>query len=250
MNQRRLFAAVGLAGALAVAACGAEDQVTKPAAQPANASQNAAEAFQHYYDVTHPAPKKVVRFNGDAKDHPGYGQISPAAQKAAEAFQHYYDVTRPAPRKAVTLNGDAKDHPGYGQISPAAQKAAEAFQHYYDVTRPAPRKAVTFNGDAKDHPRYGQIESPAFNGDAKDHPGYGQTEPAGNQVLPLRASQNLDAQRVSMQVELAALAIRDGLTGLSPAFLQRVEVCSGLSPASTSGCTVDELNAALPGNPR
>jgi hypothetical protein len=69
-------------------------------------------------------------------------------------------------------------------------------------------------------------------------------------ALRTAVSTNLEDQRVALQVELAALAERDGLTGLSPAFLQRVQPCSGLSPASTSGCTTDELKAALPGNPR
>ena len=137
MNHRRSIAVVGIAGVLALAACGTDDQVAEPAARPANAHQRATEAFQHYYDVTHPEPK----------------------------------------------------------------------------TAPS-------NGDAKDHPRYRHVAIPVANGDAKDHPGYGSIEPAGGQVLALRVS--LQDQRVSMQVELAALAERDGLTGLSPAFLQQV----------------------------
>jgi hypothetical protein len=186
MNHRRSLAVVGFAGVLALAACGTDDQITQPAARPASASQDAAAAFQHYYDVTHPEPKTAI-FNGDAKDHPRYG----------------------------------------GQVESPA-----------------------FNGDAKDHPRYSHVAIPVAYGDAKDHPGYGQIEPAGSQVLALRVSPSLQDQRASMQVELAALAERDGLTGLSPAFLQRAQVCSGLSPAFTSGCTTDELRAALPGNPR
>ena len=195
MNYRRTIAAVGFAGVVALAACGTDDQVAKPAAQPANASQSATEAFQHYYDVTHPEPKTVPAFNGDAKDHPQYGQIESPA-----------------------FNGDAKDHPNYG-------------------------------GTKVYVPSIVQQQPATWPGDAKDHPNYGQSEPA---VWPLRTavSTNLDAQRVSMQVELGALAERDGLTGLSPAFLQRAEVCSGLSPASTSGCTTAQLEAALPGNPR
>jgi hypothetical protein len=181
MNYRRSFAAVGLASAFALAACGAEEQVVQPAAEPAGASQDASEAFQYYYDITHSQP-------------------AGASQDASEAFQYYYDITHSQPQQPA-FNGDAKDHPGYGG----------------QVESPA------FNGDAKDHPGYGgQVESPAFNGDAKDHPGYGQIEPAGSQVLALRVSTNLEDQRASMQVELAALADREGLTGLSPAFLQRV----------------------------
>jgi hypothetical protein len=222
MNYRRSIAAVGIAGVVALAACGTDDQVAQPAAQPAGASQSATEAFQHYYDVTHPEPKTAA-----------------ASQSATEAFRHYYDVTHPEPKTAAAFNGDAKDHPNYG----------------------AQTESPVFNGDAKDHPNYGRanvyvpsIVQPAgepagWPSDAKDHPNYGQSEPA---VWPLRTavSTNLEAQRVAFQVELAALAENEGLTGLSPAFLQRAEVCSGLSPASASGCTTDELKAALPGNPR
>jgi hypothetical protein len=96
MNHRRSIAAVGLASVLAfVVACGSEDQVTAPADQPRVAAPSPQAAYDHYYDVTHPAPK--TRFNGDAKDHPGYGQITP---------------------KPVGGPGDAKDHPGYGRITP------------------------------------------------------------------------------------------------------------------------------------
>ena len=207
MNYRRSFAAVGLASALALAACGAEEQVAEPASRPAVASKNAADAFQYYYDVTHPAP---------------------AAPKANSAFDHYYDVTHPAPKTKV-FSGDAKDHPRYN-----------------------PGATAEWPGDAKDHPRYAHTAPsaiPVSNGDAKDHPGYGQIEPAGSPVLGLQAPVR-PHPALSFQAELASLAASEGLTGLSPAFLQPVQVCSGLSPASASGCTTDQLEAALPGNPR
>ncbi len=44
---------------------------------------------------------------------------------------------------------------------------------------------------------------------------------------------------------LAQYAAQNGLTGLSPASLTRVEVCHGLSLASAMYCSSDELVAAL-----
>jgi hypothetical protein len=54
-----------------------------------------------------------------------------------------------------------------------------------------------------------------------------------------------NASRRALQAQVADFAERERLTGLSPAFLQRVEVCHGLSPASVSGCTTSELDNAL-----
>ncbi len=69
---------------------------------------------------------------GDAKDHPGYGQVTPV-------------VAAPV--------GDAKDHPGYGQVTPVvAAPVGDAKDHpgYGQVTT-----VVATAGDAKDHPGYG-----------------------------------------------------------------------------------------------
>ena len=194
MNHRRSIAVVGLAGVLALAACGTDDQSTQPADQPEVVSRDADAAFQHYYDVTHPAPKTV--FSGDAKDHPRYN-----------------------PSDAVVVP---------------------------DIVLPP-----EWPGDAKDHPRYSHVAIPVSNGDAKDHPNYGSNG-TGDTRLALQAPVSEDPQafRTAFQAELASLAESEGLTGLSPAFLQRTETCSGLSPVSTSGCTTDELKAAFPGNPR
>jgi hypothetical protein len=163
MNYRRSIAAVGLAGVIALAAaCGSEkDQVTVPAGQPRVVAPSPQAAYDHYYKVTHPAPK--VRLNGDAKDHPGFGQIEPRS--------------------------------GVAQVP----------------------------GDAKDHPNYAGGQ-PRSNGDAKDHPNYGGS--AGGQVrYALRAPvrQLPENFREAFQAELSALAAQEGLTGLSPAFLQSAD---------------------------
>jgi hypothetical protein len=141
MNYRRSIAAVGLAGVLALAAaCGSEDQVTVPAAQPRVVAPSPEAAYEHYYDVTHPAPK-------------------------------------------VWLNGDAKDHPGYGQLE---------------------SKPAIVSGDAKDHPNFGNR--------------------AGGQIrYSLKATASPKNFREAFQAELTELAAREGLTGLSPAFLQDVD---------------------------
>ena len=89
-------------------------------------------------------------------------------------------------------------------------------------------------------------------GDADVYVTFGKPgrEPSGDAVVEVAVSPNLEDQRASLQAELTSLAEREGLSGLSPAFLQRTEVCSGLSPASVSGCTTAELQAAFPGDPR
>jgi hypothetical protein len=80
---------------------------------------------------------------------------------------------------------------------------------YYEQTHPeftaqARRPVLHLNtGDAKDHPGYGSVKA-QLNGDAKDHPGYSSV------------------QEQSFQAQLAELAELEGLTGLSPAFLQPV----------------------------
>jgi hypothetical protein len=225
MNHRRSIAVVGFAGVLALAACGTDDQITQPAARPAGASQNASEAFQYYYDITHPQPQQPAREpSGDAVVEVLLDINHPAAAP---------DFTRPAREPS----GDADVYVP-SVVKPAREPSGDA-----DVYVPSMKPAREPSGDAV-------VEVPlTWPRDAEDHPNYGQSEPA---VWPLRTavSTNLEDQRVAFQVELAALAERDGLTGLSPAFLQRVQPCSGLSPASTSGCTTDELKAALPGNPR
>jgi hypothetical protein len=168
MNYRRSIAAVGLAGVLAfVVACGSEDQVTAPAGQPRVVAPSPQAAYEHYYDVTHPAPK--VRLNGDAKDHPGFGQIE----------------SRPA-----IAPGDAKDHPAYGQIEP----------------EPGPVGTPDWPGDAKDHSGFG--------GGAGGQVRYALVAPA--QPLP-------ENYREVFVAELSALAAQEGVTGLSPAFLQSVD---------------------------
>ena len=187
MNHRRLIAAVGLAGVLALAACGTDDQITQPA-QPASASHDAAAAFQHYYDVTRPQ------------------QPASASQDAAAAFQHYYDVTHPAP-ESPKFNGDAKDHRGYNPEKAGA--------------------TAVWPGDAKDHPRYAHIAPGAIavsNGDAKDHPGYGQIQWAGGAVQALRTAVSPSQQdpRAVFLAEVASFAENEGLTGLSPAYLQPI----------------------------
>ena len=146
MNYRRSIAAVGLAGVLVFAACGTDEQVAVPAAQPEVAVQDANAAYQYYYDVTHPAPQ--TKFNGDAKDHTGYGQITPASDNAAG------------------WPGDAKDHPRYGSSAGGSIRFA-----LRAPVRPAPEDF-----------------------------------------------------RTAFQAELSELVAREGLTGLSPAFLQEVAV--------------------------
>ena len=84
MNYRRSIAAVGFAGVLALAACGTEDQVTQPAARPADASQDAAAAFQHYYDITHPQ------------------QLQPAREPSGDAVVEVPVVVKPARGRPAT----------------------------------------------------------------------------------------------------------------------------------------------------
>jgi hypothetical protein len=146
-----------------------------------------------------------------------------ASQNATAAFQYYYDITHSQPlQPAREPSGDAVVEVPV-VVKPAREPSGDA-----DVYVPSIKPAREPSGDA-------DVYVPSI----VNHPA----------AAPLRIL-NLEDQRVSMQVELAALAEREGLTGLSPAFLQRAEVCSGLSPASASGCTTDELRAALPGNPR
>jgi hypothetical protein len=213
MNHRRSIAAVGFAGVLALAACGTDDQITQPAARPAGASQNASEAFQYYYDITHPQPQQPAREpSGDAVVEVLLDINHPAAAP---------DFTRPAREPS----GDADVYvPSI--VTPAREPSGDADVYVPSIVKPAREPS----GDAV-------VEVPLTV----------QPKPV---ALRTAVSTNLEDQRVAFQVELAALAQRDGLTGLSPAFLQRVQPCSGLSPASTSGCTTDELKAALPGNPR
>ena len=202
MNHRRLFAAVGLAGALAVAACGAEDQVTKPAAQPANASQNAAEAFQHYYDVTHPAPKTK----------PANASRTPPRRSSTTTTSPALCRRRSRP---VSLRRRRRLCP-VGEAGPEPSGA--------DVYVPSVKPAREPSGDA-------DVYVPSI------------VRPDGRALRP-RRSRNLEPSECRCRSSWPRSRSRDGLTGLSPAFLQRVEPCSGLSPASTSGCTTDELNAA------
>jgi hypothetical protein len=133
MNYRRSIAAIGVAGAIALAACGTEDKPAEPAAR-AEVSPDLISAFQYYYEVTHPQVPSQ-KFNGDAKDHVGYGQQTAVPQWPGDAKDHpNYGGKGGAPG----WPGDAKDHAGYGPVRPSVIPAAW--------------------GDAKDHAGYGQIE--------------------------------------------------------------------------------------------
>jgi hypothetical protein len=121
-------------------------------------------------------------------------ESEPVVEAAAPApqsptpFEVYYDLT----------------HPDVAQV-----RTPSPFQVYYEQTHPdfgaQPRRPVLHlnTGDAKDHAGYGPVQV-QLNGDAKDHPGYG--------LAP------------TVQQLVAEFAESEGLTGLSPAFLQPVPV--------------------------
>jgi hypothetical protein len=130
--------------------------------------------------------------------------VAPAPQYPTP-FQVYYDLT----------------HPDVAQV-----QTPSPFQVYYEQTHPdfgaRPRRPVLHlnTGDAKDHAGYGPVQV-QLNGDAKDHPGYG----------PAQVQLNGDAKdhpgygpAQTVQQLVAEFAESEGLTGLSPAFLQPAPV--------------------------
>jgi hypothetical protein len=161
MNYRRSIAAIGMAGAIALAACGTEDKPAEPAARP-EVSPDLISAFQHYYEVTHPQMPSQ-KFNGDAKDHPNYGGKGGAPGSPGDAKDHYgygsYEYGSVRADAIPAAWGDAKDHAGYGQIEP--DRGAQALR---TPDRPSPKTVVSIQAELAE---LAQLEgltglSPAF----------------------------------------------------------------------------------------
>jgi hypothetical protein len=136
--------------------------------------------------------------------------VAPAPQYPTP-FQVYYDLT----------------HPDVAQV-----RTPSPFQVYYEQTHPdfgaRPRRPVLHlnTGDAKDHAGYGSVQG-RHNGDAKDHLGYGPVQEQFNgdaKDHPSRLIPALRAPAPSVLQLVAEFAESEGLTGLSPAFLQPAPV--------------------------